>query len=192
MPTMKFSLIIASVLVYTVSAASTEYGLEARAPTNEECGETKQPLFRLYKRSENDHFYTNSQRTFDRYVYDMGWTDEGIAGYLLKSHTDLTTPFFRLYHAKKTDHLYTTSEKERDTAISSSGYVSEGEVGEIYVKQSCGAVPLYRLFNEKTWDHFYTTDPEERDGASGYKSEGIAGYILPRFGKDGKKKKKKS
>ena len=113
-----------------------------------------------------------------------GYTDQGIAAYILTSDTQAPTaiPLFRLYSSKDTDHYYTVNATERDALLSNSTYVSQGVAGYVYADQECGTVPFWRLHSNKLLENFFTTDQAEvYDFVDqlGYREIGVAAYVNP-------------
>jgi hypothetical protein len=70
------------------------------------------PLYRLYKGSIDDHFYTTSDEEKNSAINAGGYTDEGIAGYVRASPSQGHIPLYRAYHPGIGDHFYTTSMAE--------------------------------------------------------------------------------
>jgi len=105
-----------------------------------------------------------------------GFTNEGIAGYILNSQKGGTVPLYRLTNAAG-DTLLTTDQNERASA-QQQGYTDAGVMGYI-AKNPWGGTnqPLYRLANSNS--HFYTTSAPEKASAQqqGYRDEGTVGYI---------------
>ncbi len=135
------------------------------------------PLYRLVNSSTGAHFYT----TFDperQKAASIGYSDEGVAGYISPTHLPDTVPLFRLVSASGRDHIYTTDRADRDRAINQSQYRSEGIIGFVAKTQQPESVPIYRLVSQQG-DHFYTTSDAERAKVlqSGARDEGITGYI---------------
>jgi hypothetical protein len=90
------------------------------------------PLYRLYRSSPPDHFYTidGSERS---YALSIGYVDEGQIGHCAPSAAaGRTTPCFRLLNSSTGDHFYTTSESERDNAVASYGYTLEGTACHVF------------------------------------------------------------
>lgn len=88
-----------------------------------------------------------------------------------------TIPLYSFFNVKNGDYFYSIRSEERI-----SGYQPRGVAGFVFPKSICGGSPLYRLFNRKKMIHFFTASASERAMAvrSGYKNEGVTGYILPR------------
>ena len=88
------------------------------------------------------------------------------------------------------DHFYTTNSNEIGTTkhweTGNHGYRSEGVQGYCFPDPSSETIPLYRYWNAQNSDHFYTTNMDEigtvtsgEVGRHGYRSEGIACYVVP-------------
>jgi len=150
-----------------------------------ECGDPRNtlPLFRAWSARLKDHFYTTNETEMNNSISSLGYTYEGITGYILPIKEITTVPLYRLYQACQYDHFYTVDKAEADNAVNKYGYTAEGIAGYVYPPQNstCGGVPLYRLYSVTAADHFYTTSETERDNASkgNYTQEGIAAYIFP-------------
>ena len=88
-------------------------------------------MYRLWNPKVADHFYTMSAPERDRAVKDLGYTDEGVTGYV---YTPVSGPFcggkplYRLYNGPVNDHFYTMSDEERIGSIVRFGYIDEGWV----------------------------------------------------------------
>jgi hypothetical protein len=81
-------------------------------------------LFRLYRASTPDHFYTTGTSERDSAI-SIGYVLEGNIGFCAPSAVSgKTTPLYRLASPSTGDHFYTTSASERDYAVTI-GYVSE-------------------------------------------------------------------
>lgn len=126
------------------------------------------------------HFYTTSADEAAS-AQHLGFSAEGITGFLYDSGQIGTVPFYRLFNGRISDHLYTTSDTERRQAAAA-GYADEGIIGYIHATPKGLTTPLYRLYNGGISDHFYTTSYDEANAAKrlGYAYEGIAGYLLLR------------
>jgi len=138
------------------------------------------PVYRLYKPSVQDHFYTTSESEKNNAVQNLGYRDEGIEWYSPDRQVAGTTPLYRLYKGgENANHFYTTNADERDNAANNLGYRKEGTEGYLFTSPSPALVPVYRLYRGRDDDHFYTTSKAERDNAAtnlGYRKEGIVGY----------------
>jgi hypothetical protein len=75
-----------------------------------------------------NHFYTTSPSERDNAADTLGYTKEGVEGYLFEEASPVLDPIYRLYRSDGNDHFYTTSKSERDNAASN-GYRTEGIVG---------------------------------------------------------------
>lgn len=153
--------------------------LQPTSTTVPDCGYPTVPFFRAWSEAMTDHFYTTNITEMEAF-FANGYTDQGIAGYILPSDTQAPTavPLFRLYNAQIGDHAYTTNASERD-ASSGAGYVSEGIAGFVYPYQECGTVPFYRLSDGQS-DTFYTTAQVEVDDfieQLGYRFRNVAAYV---------------
>ncbi len=87
----------------------------------------------MYSPAAVDHFYTTDEAQRNNAINNLGFNDEGIAGYIYPSTSQLCTsvPFYRMYQPTTHDHFYTTNEAERDNAIKNGGYQEEHIAGYI-------------------------------------------------------------
>jgi len=114
----------------------------------------------------------------------LGYSAEGITGYIFPTQEAQTVPLYRSYQPSVFDHFYTVDKAESDNSVTKLGYSYEGITGYVFSPSgsSCiGAAPWYRSYNPTIYDHFYTMLAPERDNAVanlGYSNEGIAAYIL--------------
>jgi len=127
-------------------------------------------VYRSYKSSTGEHFYTTSSSEAACCGFSIEFPD---SYYLYKSQASGLVPFYRCLLASGM-HFYTTSSSCEGAA----GSKKESTLGYIAKSASCGAVPLYRL-SKSNGDHFYVTSSTERQSAisGGYKDEGTAGYV---------------
>jgi len=120
----------------------------------------------------------------DRATSSLGYSAEGITGYIFPTQVTQTVPLYRSYSAGGTDHFYTVNKAESDNAVANLGYSYEGIAGYVFPPSgsSCpGAAPWYRSYQPTIVDHFYTMSAPERDNAVAnlsYSNEGIAAFIL--------------
>jgi Repeat of unknown function (DUF5648) len=142
-------------------------------------------FYRLYNSRNGDHFYTTDRNEADNAVRHLGYNDEGIACYVLRTSFPDVVAFYRLYNQRSGDHFYTSNREEADRAASQRGYNREGIACYVFpvgIRRGVDfSIQLYRLYNPRTSDHFYTTDRNEADNAVshlGYRDEGIAAYVL--------------
>jgi hypothetical protein len=114
----------------------------------------------------------------------LGYSAEGITGYIFPTQETQTVPLYRSYQPSVFDHFYTVDKAESDNSVTKLGYSYEGITGYVFSPSgsSCpGAAPWYRAYQATIYDHFYTMSAPERDNAVanlGYSNEGIAAYIL--------------
>ena len=76
------------------------------------------PLYRWYRSSPGQHFYTVSSVSIPGYTY------EGIAGYVYTTQVSGTRPLYRYFRSSAGDHFYTVNYSELGSGAS--GYVLEG------------------------------------------------------------------
>ena len=62
----------------------------------------------------------------------LGYTNEGVAGYVYGDALCGLLPLYRLYNGKGSDHFYTMSTMERDNANNKLGYAKENIAGYIF------------------------------------------------------------
>ena len=92
------------------------------------------PLYRYWKASVSDHFYTTNIREIGTAQPGRtgrhGFKSEGIVGYCMPRRAAGTVPLYRYWKASVSDHFYTTNIKEIGTAhpgkVGRHGYRSEG------------------------------------------------------------------
>jgi len=89
------------------------------------------PLYRGWNPTWRDHFYTADKAEMDRAVSGLGFTAEGIAGYVYPTAQCGAIPLYRTYQARLMDHFYTSNAAERDNAVKNLGYSDEGIAGYI-------------------------------------------------------------
>jgi len=166
---------------------------------------TKVNVYRYYKHSVGDHFYTINPSeigtTIPGQVGKGGYKFEGIIGSLESADTEMddfgvgvnAVDLHRYWNSQLTDHLYTTDPDEIGTITPGQtgnlGYKYESSLGLCFklddgVDVPAGLVPLYRYYRAAVENHFYTTNPDEigtitpgQTGRWGYKSEGTECYI---------------
>lgn len=90
------------------------------------------PLYRLYNGRVVDHFYTTNAAERDNARDRLGYTDEGVAGYVYGDTECGALPLYRLYSPGWNDHFYTMSYSERENAAVNIGFTREGITGYIY------------------------------------------------------------
>jgi hypothetical protein len=81
------------------------------------------PLYRMYRPSTGNHFFTTSIAERDNAVRKHGFRYEGI-GFRLCS--DGQREVFRLYNPNTKNHFFTASAAERDNAVRKHGFRYEG------------------------------------------------------------------
>ena len=121
-----------------------------------------------------------------------GYISEGIQCLIHSRQVRETVPLYRYWRPRATsnDHFYTTDPDEIGTTtrgrIGHDGYISEGIAGYCFPSAVAGTVPLYRYWKLSVRDHLYTTNAAEigtttrgRVGRHGYRSQGVACYIIP-------------
>ena len=94
------------------------------------------PLYRSYSARNTDHFYTVDKAESDRAVANLGYSYEGITGYVFPpsdSSCPGAAPWYRMYNPTIFNHFYTMSAPERDNAVANLGYSYEGIAAYILV-----------------------------------------------------------
>src|SRR5262249_13197572 len=66
------------------------------------------PLFRAYRQSTNDHYYTTSVAELHYLVLHSGYQDEGIACHVLDGAAPDAVPLLAMYNPATGDNFYTT------------------------------------------------------------------------------------
>ena len=134
-------------------------------------------MYRLYKPSTGEHFYTSNVKEKRILTQRRGWTFEGIGWYAPKTSE---TPVYRLRHIATNAHHYTTSTTERD-ALKKRGWKDEG-IG--WYSDDAQTIAVHRLAKPGAAlvrAHHYTTDTNERNvliKKRNWKSEGVGWYAL--------------
>ena len=159
-------------------------------------GATTTPLYRYWKASVSDHFYTTNPNeigtTTPGEVGNFDYKSEGTQCIIYEHQVLNSVPLYRYWKASVNDHFYTTNADEIGTTTpgqtGNHGYKSEGVAGFCMPQQTAGTciIPLYRYWRPSVSDHFYTTNIQEigtatpgQVGKGGYQSEGIECYVLP-------------
>jgi hypothetical protein len=143
------------------------------ASTTASSGE-KRPIYRALNPATGAHVYVTNTANLP-----PGTTQEGIAGYLMKTPAAGTSKLYALT-ASNGDYFYTASEPERENAIRKLGFQDHGVAGYIATTQLPGTVPMYRMLNTTNQQHFYTTNPAEHASVlakGGFTDEGVVGYV---------------
>jgi hypothetical protein len=91
------------------------------------------PLGRLYNPGNGEHFYTANRQEGQRAIRQLGYTFEGVAGYVAAAPDPASglVPLYRLYNPSSGDHFYTTSRPEGFNARDQLGYQYEGMIGYV-------------------------------------------------------------
>jgi hypothetical protein len=137
-------------------------------------------LFRGYKQSGNDHFYTIDVPEFQRAVTQLGFVEEGIAGFVMKPTSSGGCPantlaLFRFYNQNAQDHFYTTSVQEKNSIISAGGQMKFERV------EAC--MPTSPSAGTRKFERFYRYFSSPSSGSGFWTTLGtvfavaIAGFI---------------
>ncbi|MBV5327356.1 MAG: hypothetical protein JZU65_06915 [Chlorobium sp.] len=159
-----------------VSTTSKNFTIQAEVVASP----TLTPLYRLYKSSIKDHFYTTSTAERDTAMNSMGFTYERSEGFISTTNFIGAIPLYRLYHTTNDVHFYTSSSTERDAKIAL-GFVMEKIEGYLYPAQAEWTTPLYYAEHTSNSDHFYTTNKDEIRNAVetwGFAPKVIVGYVV--------------
>ncbi len=139
------------------------------------------PVFRMYSPYVTDHFYTTNYDEYSSGAVKVGYSQEGILGYLYPTNVPGTIPIYRMYSPYVKDHFYTTNYDEYSSGAVKVGYSQEGLLGYLYITNEPGTTPAYRMYSPQVTDHFYTTNYDEYTTGAvkvGYSQEGTLGYLL--------------
>jgi len=146
------------------------------------------PVYRYYHAGNHNHFYTASAAeigtTHPGHSGNLGYTCEGILGYVSPHEFPGSVAIHRYYHDGHHDHFYTVSANEIGTThvghVGNHGYKYEGVLGYAYPAEH-HVNHVWRYIHEAHHDHFYTTAENEIGttvqgavGNHGYKAEGHA------------------
>ena len=146
------------------------------------------PFYRYWNGVE--HFYTVNINEIGTAIPDQvgkfNYKSEGVQCIVCTRPEKGTLPLYRYWNGK--DHFYTTSADEIGVisagVTGKHGYTFESIAAYCYGEKKENNVPLYRYWNGV--EHFYTTNPVEigtvtpgEVGNHKYRSEGVAGYVLP-------------
>jgi hypothetical protein len=146
------------------------------------------PFYRLYNKTNDDHFYTASEAEKNSLLtqYAYVFTYEGVACGVSTSQGSGMVAFYRLYNKTNGAHFYTADEAEKDNLLTNYSHIFqyEGIACYVYPKttQVTGSVALYRFWNPEKSFHFYTASEAEKKSiisTGTYTYEGIACYVYP-------------
>ncbi len=85
------------------------------------------PVYRMYKRSSDDHLYTTNESE-KAFLMTQGYTFEGTMGWTASDQGDQGIPMHRLFNHTTNDRLYTIDNLETQRAIAA-GYTEESPLG---------------------------------------------------------------
>ena len=96
-------------------------------------GVTARPLYRLYHGGVLQHHWTSDANEYYTLRFLLGWTGEGVDGYMLPSQAAGTMPLYRLYYPGIPGglHHWTVDGYEYGVLIASYGWVGEGVAGYV-------------------------------------------------------------
>ncbi|HVQ45023.1 MAG TPA: cohesin domain-containing protein [Candidatus Saccharimonadia bacterium] len=137
------------------------------------------PLYRLYSRKSDRHFYTINPTERDQAI-GVGYALEGVSFYVGIANGGNLTPIIRLYNRQTDYHFYTSSQAEANQDVGV-GFVIEGTGYLASRGGDPGVSPVFRLLNKSNNMHFFTISTVERDQAlatGGYIFEGTAFYAV--------------
>jgi Astacin (Peptidase family M12A). len=120
----------------------------------------------------NHHFYTSNYNELGNNYFEQ------IMGRVYSYKASNTFPIYRYYNTSNGDRLSTLNWNELKNGSGSWRY--EGVTGYAYKSQQANTIPVYRYYRSSSpAAHFLTTSSTEvAGGKHGFKSEGIAFYIL--------------
>ncbi|RZL95602.1 MAG: serine protease [Variovorax sp.] len=145
-------------------------------------GNVREPIYRLYNRRTQTHFYTPDPAERDRTVQRSSeYSYDGIAFYAYASAGVASDPVYRFYNTRTGVHFYTINAAERANIRNTlPWYSDEGMSWYASVSAQNQAVPMYRFYNTRTQTHFYTINATERDNirqsSPQYSYEGVGYY----------------
>ena len=135
-------------------------------------------MYRLYKPSTGEHFYTADTHEVAVLVASREWNNEGIGWYAPSASN---TPVYRVYNSKTGEHVFTKNAVEKKSLIAA-GWNDEGIA---FYSDDAQGVAVYRQFNpnaaSSVASHNFTKDAHENTVLTtqyGWKAEGIAWYGL--------------
>ena len=89
------------------------------------------PYYRLYNPSSGQHHWTTDLNEYN-FLQSVGWSQEGIDGYILPSQVAGTLALYRLYlNASGGLHLWTIDQNEVDYLTANAGWTYEGIAGYV-------------------------------------------------------------
>jgi hypothetical protein len=163
----------------------TGIALRATHAASDSSSLTPVAFYRLLK--AKDHFYTTNAEDKGKAVAQLGYTYEGIAGYIYPAQASNTVAVHRLRNSF--EHFYTADPNEVTSAQKQHGYSYEGIAGYAYVAPQSlvgSAIPkgytvasFFRLNSPN--GHFYTANASEMQNAEkqgGFYCEGLAFFIF--------------
>ncbi|GEM_PF-1822301 len=120
----------------------------------------------------NHHFYTSNYNELGNNYFEQ------IMGRVYTYKASNTLPIYRYYNTSNGDRLSTLNWNELKNGSGAWSY--EGVTGYAYQSQQANTIPVYRYYRSSSpAAHFLTTSSTEvAGGKHGFKSEGIAFYIL--------------
>jgi hypothetical protein len=132
-------------------------------------------VYRLYKPSNNDHYYTARDTDRDFVKKNLGFKEDGPAFKTSATQEPGMVPVYALYQGRITDYFYTIDGPDRYWAIVLAGYKEMGIAFYAYPTAQPGTKAVHRLWHGGRGDHFYTTSEDDRIYCLVY-----AGYLYDR------------
>ena len=132
-----------------------------------------QPVYRWYLGSNGDHFYCLDPK--GELAPSIGYNNEGIGFYTLKSQEPGTVPFYRLF-SNEGGHLYTTDPSEQNKLVENS-WSDEGNIGYVFTAQVPGSVAIHRYYPANFGKNFYTVNPAV-ETLKEWDHKGVIGYAF--------------
>jgi lysyl endopeptidase len=128
-------------------------------------GTVRIPIYRLYNRQAQSHFYTADPAERDNAVQrSSDYSYDGIAFYAYGVAGTASDTVFRFYDSHTGAHFYTINPAERDNIRNTiPWFVFEGPSWYASILPKSQTSAMYRFFNTQNGTHFYTINATERD-----------------------------
>ncbi|MEB0056390.1 MULTISPECIES: serine protease [unclassified Variovorax] len=128
-------------------------------------GTVRVPIYRLYNRRAQSHFYTADPAERDNAIqHSLDYSYDGIAFYAYGAAGTASDTVFRFYDAHTGEHFYTINSSERDNIKATIPWLSfEGPSWYANIASGKQTSAMYRFFNTQNGTHFYTINATERD-----------------------------
>ena len=128
-------------------------------------GTVRVPIYRVYNRRAQSHFYTADPAERDNAVQrSSDYSYDGVAFYAYGAAGAASDTVFRFYDARTGEHFYTINPSERDNIRATiPRLLFEGPSWYANISPTNQASAMYRFFNTQNGTHFYTINAAERD-----------------------------